>query len=104
MCGEGDTIQQHGVGYYQKHPLFVLKYLTENSPSVFLLKCNSKPTFHKYLILSMIFLIGWKDVKVAAVNCAEDENIDICRHYDIMAYPSLKMFPPDAKKNDTGVE
>lgn len=40
-------------------------------------------------------LYGWRSVlKVAAIDCAADENSDLCRNFEIMAYPSLRYFPP----------
>ena len=36
---------------------------------------------------------GWSDlVKVAAIDCSEDENTPICREYEIMGYPTLRYF------------
>lgn len=38
---------------------------------------------------------AWQSVvQVAAVNCATDENSSLCRKYEVMAYPSLRYFPP----------
>lgn len=40
-------------------------------------------------------VIAWQRVvHVAAVNCAADENSNLCRKYEVMAYPSLRYFPP----------
>ena len=45
----------------------------------------------------------WSDViSVAAIDCAKDENMPICRDYDIMGYPSLKFFPPQAPISNHG--
>ena len=45
----------------------------------------------------------WSDViSVAAIDCAQDENMPICRDYDIMGYPSLKFFPPQAPTSSHG--
>lgn len=41
-------------------------------------------------------------MKLAAIDCAQDENVATCREYDIMGYPSLKFFPPNASKSDLG--
>lgn len=39
-------------------------------------------------------VIAWQSVvQVAAVNCAADENNNLCRKYEVMAYPSLRYFP-----------
>ncbi|RZF42876.1 hypothetical protein LSTR_LSTR017406, partial [Laodelphax striatellus] len=36
----------------------------------------------------------WRDVVgIGAVDCANDKNNQLCRDYEIMAYPSLKMYP-----------
>lgn len=32
-------------------------------------------------------------IKVGAIDCAKDENIPLCRDYEIMGYPTLKFFP-----------
>lgn len=50
---------------------------------------------------------GWKDiVRVAAIDCANDGNNDICRDMEIMKYPTLKFFPPNYKNetNNLGIE
>lgn len=40
-------------------------------------------------------LYAWRSVlKVAAIDCAADENSDLCRYFEVMAYPSLRFFPP----------
>lgn len=41
-------------------------------------------------------IYSWRDiVKVAAIDCAADENNDLCRQLEIMAYPTLRYFPPN---------
>lgn len=36
----------------------------------------------------------WRPVvQIAAINCAEERNTQICREFEIMAYPSLRLFP-----------
>lgn len=36
---------------------------------------------------------GWSNmVKIAAIDCSDDDNFPICRDYEIMAYPTLKYF------------
>jgi len=46
---------------------------------------------------------GWKSmIRLAAIDCAQDENVATCRDYDIMGYPSLKFFPPKAAKTEIG--
>lgn len=33
-------------------------------------------------------------VQIGAIDCASDENNDICREYEIMRYPTMRYFPP----------
>ena len=42
-------------------------------------------------------------IRLAAIDCAQDENVATCRDYDIMGYPSLKFFPPKAAKSEVGL-
>lgn len=38
-------------------------------------------------------LRDWSDVvKVGAIDCSDDDNVPICRDFDIMAYPTLRYF------------
>lgn len=38
---------------------------------------------------------GWRDtIQIAAIDCADDGNNDICREMEIMQYPTLRYFPP----------
>ncbi|XP_055374073.1 sulfhydryl oxidase 1 isoform X2 [Condylostylus longicornis] len=39
-------------------------------------------------------------IKVAAIDCADDNNNDICREYEILGYPSLRYFSPYYLKGD----
>ena len=58
--------------------------------------CNTinKLSFHN---------VGWKSmIRLAAIDCAQDENVPTCRNYEIMGYPSLKFFPPNASKSEQG--
>lgn len=49
-------------------------------------------------------LYGWRSVlKVAAIDCAADENNDLCRNFEIMAYPSLRYFPPFYENTSTNL-
>ena len=41
-------------------------------------------------------------IRLAAIDCAHDENVATCRNYDIMGYPTLKFFPPKAATKDIG--
>lgn len=39
----------------------------------------------------------WKDiVHIVAVDCSADENNGLCRTYEVMAYPTVKYFSPNA--------
>lgn len=42
-------------------------------------------------------------IKVGAVDCARDENIPLCRDYEIMGYPTLKFFPAFTESNNIGI-
>ncbi|XP_057369617.1 sulfhydryl oxidase 1-like [Daphnia carinata] len=47
---------------------------------------------------------GWeKVITVGAVDCAKDENIPLCRDYEIMGYPTLKFFPAFTDITQLGV-
>lgn len=55
------------------------------------------PVYKKYAA----DLNGWSDIiKIAAIDCAAEENSDRCREFEIMAYPSLRYFPPHYKHGD----
>lgn len=41
-------------------------------------------------------------IQLAAIDCAQDENVATCRNYDIMGYPTLKFFPPKASQKEIG--
>lgn len=36
-------------------------------------------------------------MRVAAINCADPKNFDLCKEYDINYYPCLKLIPANAK-------
>lgn len=45
---------------------------------------------------------GWSDIiKVCAIDCAAEDNNDLCREFEIMSYPTLRYYPPNYK---TGVK
>lgn len=51
------------------------------------------------------FTAGWrKTIQVGAVDCGDDVNLPICRHYDIRGYPTLKFFKPYANSSDLGIK
>ena len=63
--------------------------------SVELLKC---------VMIKIPLFLGWSSVmRLAAIDCAQDENVATCRDYEIMGYPSLKFFPPKAAKDELGI-
>lgn len=39
-------------------------------------------------------------VKVYAFDCSSDENNDLCREFEVMAYPTIRYFPPNYSKGD----
>lgn len=40
-------------------------------------------------------ILGWyKLVRVTALDCSRDENNAICREFEVMAYPTIRFFPP----------
>lgn len=50
---------------------------------------------------------GWRDtIQIAAIDCADDGNNDICREMEIMRYPTLRYFPPFYRNesNNFGIE
>ncbi|XP_060074737.1 sulfhydryl oxidase 2-like [Ylistrum balloti] len=48
---------------------------------------------------------GWSGViKVGAIDCSTTGNLDICRNYKIKGYPTMRLLPPYASKNESGVE
>ncbi|TRY63148.1 hypothetical protein TCAL_10351 [Tigriopus californicus] len=50
-------------------------------------------------------VFGWRHVVgIAAIDCADDKNMPTCREYDIMGYPSMKFFPPQAPSSELGQE
>lgn len=50
-------------------------------------------------------VIAWRTVvSLAAVNCADSVNLDLCRDQEVMAYPTLKFFPPFSQKGSQGKE
>lgn len=43
----------------------------------------------------------WRDiVKIHAIDCAAEENNDICREYEVMGYPSLRYFGPNYQPSE----
>lgn len=48
---------------------------------------------------------AWRAViHVSAIDCADDENNEVCRNYEIMAYPTLRYFSPHFKGDGYGKE
>lgn len=44
---------------------------------------------------------SWKSVvQMGAIDCASDENNDVCRQYEIMRYPTMRYFPPHYPAGD----
>lgn len=43
-------------------------------------------------------LLDWRDVvAIVALDCSADENNDLCREFEVMAYPTIRYFPPNYK-------
>ncbi len=42
-------------------------------------------------------------IKIAAVDCALNENARLCRDYEVMAYPTLKFFPAFSTATQLGI-
>ncbi|XP_063235859.1 sulfhydryl oxidase 1 isoform X2 [Bacillus rossius redtenbacheri] len=50
-------------------------------------------------------IYAWRDVlSVAAVDCSTDDNNPLCREYEVMYYPMLKLFPAGARPAALGSE
>lgn len=50
-------------------------------------------------------VIAWRSViSLTAVNCADSVNLDICRDQAVVAYPTLKFFPPFSQPGSQGKE
>lgn len=41
-------------------------------------------------------------MSVAAIDCADEKNMPICREYEVMGYPTLKFFPPKSAPKELG--
>jgi len=38
-------------------------------------------------------ITGWQNlVAIAGIDCADENNIAVCREYEIMGYPSIRFF------------
>ncbi|KFM57741.1 Sulfhydryl oxidase 2, partial [Stegodyphus mimosarum] len=45
----------------------------------------------------------WRNVvDVAVVNCAESQNVNLCRDYDINGFPTIKLFKAYANETELG--
>ena len=48
---------------------------------------------------------SWRSViGVAAIDCAMEYNMPTCREYEVMGYPTLKLFSPNTPAGDMGQE
>lgn len=46
-------------------------------------------------------VVGWSEtVRVGAIDCATEENGDICREFEIMNYPTLRYFSPGYEEGE----
>lgn len=47
----------------------------------------------------------WQDVtEIGVVDCANFDNNPLCRNLEIMAYPTLRVFPPLSKPGSLGID
>ena len=57
------------------------------------------PTFKEFGIRVQ----GWTDVMgFGVINCAQEYNTEVCRNFDIMGYPSMKVFAPHQPTSNVG--
>ena len=48
---------------------------------------------------------SWRGVMaMAAIDCAMEANMPICREYEVMGYPTIKFFTPNTPAGDMGHE
>ena len=53
--------------------------------------------------MSFFCCLGWeKVIKIGVVDCAKDENVPLCREYEVMGYPTLKYFPSFSEAGQLG--
>lgn len=46
-------------------------------------------------------LVGWKDkILIGAIDCSNEDNYNLCRDFEIMAYPTLKYFHENYKEGE----
>ncbi|XP_050519822.1 sulfhydryl oxidase 2-like [Daktulosphaira vitifoliae] len=43
-------------------------------------------------------------VQIGAIDCSDSKNSQICRDYEVMAYPTVRYFPPHPKYGDIGID
>jgi len=101
--------------YSEKDPMEILDNSTikekiYNSKNVWIVEFYSSwcghchafaPTWKKFAKQ----IQSWKNtVSVGVIDCAEDRNLDTCRHYEIQSFPTVKLFDASLKnKSDFGV-
>ncbi|XP_060850928.1 sulfhydryl oxidase 1-like [Rhopalosiphum padi] len=52
-----------------------------------------------------IQVYGWRNyVKVGVIDCSNEINSQICRDYEVMAYPTVRYFPPRPASDNIGKE
>lgn len=50
-------------------------------------------------------IYGWRNVvRVSAVDCSTDDNNQLCRDFEVMYYPMIKLFPPGSPETFLGKE
>lgn len=50
-------------------------------------------TIHIIIIIIYHYCTGWKPfLRLGVVNCADSKNNEVCRQYNIVAYPTIKVY------------
>lgn len=53
----------------------------------------------------MVLFTGWRNyVKVGVIDCSNEINSQICRDYEVMAYPTVRYFPPRPESSNIGID
>ena len=85
------------------------KTIVHNSPNAWMVEFYSSWCGHCIRFAPTFKQIAkdvqkWSNViSVAAIDCAQEGNMPICRDYEIMGYPSIKFFLPQAPISNRGV-
>ncbi|XP_069163551.1 sulfhydryl oxidase 2 isoform X2 [Procambarus clarkii] len=67
--------------------------------------CGHCITFAPTWRLFGAHLADWEHtVKVGVLDCAEDDNVPICREHEVMGYPTVMLFAARTNKGDVGTD